>query len=73
MVFYDIPDDCEWLIGRIKAICDNYAKYLVCISAGFTLGALFLGIKITSIGIIITVALILEAILIFSFDKKLEK
>ena len=51
----------------------NIAKYMVCVSAGFALGALFMGIKITSIGIIITVALILEAILIFSFDKKLEK
>lgn len=51
----------------------NIAKYLVCASAGFALGALFGGIKITSIGIIITVTLILEAILIFVFDKKLEK
>lgn len=51
----------------------NIAKYLVCTSAGFALGALFLGIKITSIGIIITATLILEAILIFVFDKKLEK
>jgi hypothetical protein len=32
-----------------------------------------MGIKITSIGIIITVTLILEAILIFGFGKKLEK